>query len=164
MTDLALCPGVFLGDWESGPWLGWRTRARAPGSYGWAGLGWSGTAHHGAWRHVCIALDFKTGHLAAYEGGRQYYEGKVEDLVKVFNSLDSTISIFTVGCVYKMGTTPFMSLHGKVTDFQVWSKILSQDKLEKITSCRHFESGNILRLSQVTRIHILRSGGENRDL
>ena len=146
ISDLtAGCAGVFLGDWESGPWLGWRTRARAPGSYGWAGLGWPGTAHHGAWRHVCLALDFNTGALAAYEGGQQYYEGKVEDLVEVFSSLDSTISIFTVGCIYKLGTTPFMSLHGKVTDFQVWSKILSREKLEKITSCRHFESGNILR-------------------
>ena len=65
--------------------------------------------------------------------------------MRVFNSLDPTISIFTVGCVYKLGVTPFMSLHGKVTDFQVWSKILSQDKLEKITSCGHFESGNLLR-------------------
>ena len=137
---------MFLGDWESGPWLGWRTRARTtPGSYGWAGLGWPGRADHGAWRHICLSLDFNTGSAAAYEGGRQYYEGKVEDLVKVFNSLDPTISIFTVGCVYKLGVTPFMSLHGKVTDFQVWSKILSQEKLEKITSCKHFESGNILR-------------------
>ena len=71
---------MFFGDWESGPWLGWRSRERPAASYGWAGLGWAGTPHHGAWRHVCLTLDFHTGATAAYEAGLKYFDGQLDDL------------------------------------------------------------------------------------
>ena len=63
---------------------------------------------------------------------------------ELFPKLAPTLTIFTVGCIYKRGVTPYMSIHGKVTDFQVWSKILDQERIEKITTCKHFESGNLV--------------------
>ena len=65
-------------------------------------------------------------------------------LQELFTKLGSEINIFTVGCIYKRGVTPFMSIHGKVTDFQVWSKVLEEEKLKRITSCQDLESGNLL--------------------
>ena len=35
-------------------------------------------------------------------------------------------------CVYKGGNTPMMSVHGKVTDFQLWDKVLSDEELIQV--------------------------------
>ena len=35
-------------------------------------------------------------------------------------------------CVHKTGTTPMMSTHGKVTDFQMWDEVLPDEQLLKV--------------------------------
>ena len=35
-------------------------------------------------------------------------------------------------CVYKGGNTPMISVHGKVTDFQLWDKVLSDEELIQV--------------------------------
>jgi len=136
--------GFLYGEWETGPWWGYRTKGKAPASYGWVGLGDSGGSDHGVWRHTCTVIDFTNGRTAVVENGVKFFDKKFEDLIPTYKSFEKKITTVTAGCVYKLGATPMMSLHGKVTDFQMWDKILSDEEMIKITNCEKFKSGNLL--------------------
>ena len=41
-----------------------------------------------------------------------------------------------------------MSLHGKITDFQMWDKVLSDDEMIQITGCKMFKEGNFQKWDQ----------------
>lgn len=136
--------GFMYGEWETGPWWGYRTKDKAPAAYGWVGLGDSGGSDHGVWRHTCAFLDFTNGRTGVVENGRKFFDKKFEDLIPTYKGFEKKITTVTAGCVYKLGATPHMSQHGKVTDFQIWDKILSDEDMIKITNCEMFKSGNLL--------------------
>ena len=53
----------------------------------------------------------------------------------------------TVGCNYRKVKdihAPYMNMHGRVTDFHMWDRILSQEEMVKITGCQQFGQGNLV--------------------
>ena len=42
------------------------------------------------------------------------------------------VDIVTAGCTYRDGTS--LTVHGKVTDFQMWGKALSDEQLVKVSN------------------------------
>ena len=48
----------------------------------------------------------------------------------------------TAGCTYRGSTS--LTVHGKVTDFQMWRRELAEEELEQITGCRAFPSGDLV--------------------
>jgi len=137
--------GFFYGEWETGPWWGYKTKEKtAAGSYGWVGLGDNGGSDHGVWTHTCTVIDFTNGRTASVENGVKFFDKEFEALIPAYKGFVKQIKTVSAGCVYKLGTTPHMSIHGKVTDFQMWNKILSDEDMIKITSCEKFKSGNLL--------------------
>ena len=48
----------------------------------------------------------------------------------------------TAGCTYRGSTS--LSVHGKVTDFQMWRRVLAEEELEQITGCQAFPVGDLV--------------------
>ena len=90
-------------------------------------------------------IDFTTGRTAVVENGRKFFDKPFEDLIKTYKGYEKKVmNTVSAGCAWKLGTTPHMSTHGKVTDFHIWDKILSDEDMIKITNCEMFKKGNVL--------------------
>ena len=85
------------------------------------------------WQHTCITLNLNDGSSIMYENGKLVAEKKFDVFVafgKVYPGfLASEIS---VGCV----TYWEVSHVGIVTDFQLFSRILSKQEMERWTGCQ----------------------------
>jgi hypothetical protein len=51
----------------------------------------------------------------------------------------------SVGCNYRLpGLQGYMTMHGRVADFQLWSSVLPLEEMIAITGCRTFPEGSLL--------------------
>ena len=57
------------------------------------------------------------------------------------------VDIVTAGCTYRDGTS--LTVHGKVTDFQMWGKALSDEQLVKVDTSG--QGGDSLSAAQLMR-------------
>ena len=56
-----------------------------------------------------------------------------------------TISFVSVGCFYKSsGNTLYMTMYGRVSDFQMFKGVLTDTQMEDFTGCREKMEGNLL--------------------
>ena len=100
---------------------------------------------HLTWRHTCVVLDFEEGRVAMWENGRKYFDKTgIADLPATYERNRKEIDIVSAGCVHKAGVTPMMSIHGQVTDFQMWDRILPDEQLVNVTGCKDFPEGNLV--------------------
>jgi hypothetical protein len=51
----------------------------------------------------------------------------------------------SVGCNYRLpGSQGYMTMHGRVSDFQLWDSVLPVQEMLEITSCQAFPEGTLL--------------------
>ena len=136
--------GYVFGIWNTGPWLGFKGPQNSV--YEWLALGENFLKDFQIWRHSCISIDSELGEVKLFENGALRFEGKSEVLVKL-----TSITHVAAGCFYyfkSSGVPGYMSMFGKVTDLQIFSEILSEDEMKKITSCENRKEGDILSWNQ----------------
>ena len=129
--------GFDFSIWPSGPWVGLRDN----GTTTWVGLGEGNGFDLLTWRHSCIAISFSEGQALLYENGELQFEDKFEEFVEWGGGESVIGNIVSVGCAYGLYQDSDVGL---VTDFQIFSRILSREELEDWTGCRAREYGDIV--------------------
>ena len=57
----------------------------------------------------------------------------LQDVQDTYAANSKQIDIVTAGCTYRGATS--LTVHGKVTDFQMWGRALSDEELVKVFFC-----------------------------
>ena len=130
--------GVLYGVWETGPWLG--VKFYSDPSYKWVALGENFLHDLQIWRHSCFSADFGTGEVKLVENGKMRFKTVSED----FKELRKTMNFVSAGCFYRTSGAGYQSMYGRVTDVQIFGKILSNLDMEKITGCQITKKGDVL--------------------
>ncbi|XP_023320474.1 uncharacterized protein LOC111695386 [Eurytemora carolleeae] len=131
--------GIAYGVWKTGPWLGFK--------YGdneeWIGLG-TKVYELQTWQHTCFTLNMETGNIQLFENGKKSFDVNWDILVTFWKNVSETFTVASPSCWWREIEEQFMSTYGKVTDMQVFSKILSEDELRNITGCIVSMEGDIV--------------------
>ena len=128
--------GYIFGVWETGPWIGYKGLEDT--AHEWLALGENFLHDVQIWRHSCLSLDFETGDIKLVENGEILYKSNSTSLIKL-----SMLSDVTVGCYYYK-PSGLMSMYGRATDMQMFSKVLSDKYMKQITNCKKRMEGDIL--------------------
>ena len=90
-----------------------------------------------------------------YENGLKTWSGGDEGLRKVLRpGLAGSFSAVTVGCAYRQGGLGNMSMYGKVTDFHVYGRDLSDLEMEDITGLVSLVKSRVENPVRTTRVQI----------
>ena len=88
-----------------------------------------------------MSIELRSGNIKLVDNSELRYDGRLEK-IKLFRE---PISFVSVGCFYKnSGNTLYMSMYGRVADFQMFSNLLSDSEMKAYTSCRKRLIGNLL--------------------
>lgn len=132
---------ILFAIYESGPWLG--VKHRDQDSIKWEALGDTLKRDLHVWIHFCLSIDFKTGVVKLAENGVVKFEkvsGKVHNVWNNVNTL-------SVGCFaggWSESYNRYMSMYGKVTDVQLFSRVLTDLEMEEYTGCRSRIFGDVV--------------------
>ena len=96
----------------------------------------------------------QAGRIALFENGKKYFDKtdmkvigrnsnmykcawrdnlfSLQDVQDTYAANSKQIDIVTAGCTYRGATS--LTVHGKVTDFQMWGRALSDEELVKVFS------------------------------
>ena len=69
---------------------------------------------------------------------KQYIFSTFQDVQDTYATNSKQIDIVTAGCTYRGSNS--LSVHGKVTDFQMWQQVLDMEEVVEITACRSTHS------------------------
>ena len=127
--------GYLFGVWETGPWLAYKGSNDTV--HEWVALGENFLHDFQIWRHSCFSIDFEAGKIRLVENGETRHEMNSLELLR-----PRTINFVSIGCYYK--SSEYMSMVGKVTDLQIFSKELSEEEMKRITTCEEREEGDVL--------------------
>ena len=132
--------GVQFDYWSYVPWIGLYLPG---GKTSWVSTGDETDFNMLTWRHSCLTFNTVDGSSIMYENGRLVSENKFEEFVKFGESWPELIvKDITVGCI---NFTDWKGSHsGIVTDFQLFSRILSFQELEKWTGCQERMQGDLV--------------------
>ena len=134
--------GFVFGAWATGPWLGVKINGTL--TYSWIGIQPYRQYFH-TWIHTCITINFKTGRYILAEDGNVINDKVYSSLVDQGKQLSKTAKIATVGCSYRKTGSGYQSMHGRITDFQMWNVALEVGTLKDITGCRNVnQRGNFI--------------------
>ena len=140
--------GIVYANYDSGEWLGF-VEGLKPITWIPMGLHQFTTQ---LWRHSCIAFDFKAATLQLYENGNKMHEEHFNKLRDIYNKLKTEMTIVTLGCAYieskEEDWTYAMSLLGRYSDFQMFSRLLRKKEMEDITGCKKIVQGDLLSWEQ----------------
>ena len=129
---------VLFGIWEEGPWLGFRYRTNQDAIWDWVSLGDNFMHDLQIWRHSCFTIDFESGHVTLVENGKVRIKTQSDKIKK----LGGTMNHVSAGCLYH--PSEYLSMYGRVTDLQIFGRILSDQEMEEITGCKSRKDGDIL--------------------
>ena len=111
--------GFVFGIYKALIWIGIKTSGDE--LYSWISLGKNTDTDLQVWRHICVSINFRSGNIKLVDNSELRFDGHSEK-IKVFSK---PISFVSVGCFYKnSGNTLYMSMYGRVTDFQIFRQIL----------------------------------------
>ena len=127
--------GYLFGIWETGPWLAYKDSDDTV--HEWVSLGQNAIPDFQIWRHSCIAINFETGDITLVENGNTRFRVNSQKLVRL-----RRISFVSAGCYYK--SSGYMSMHGRVTDLQMYSKELTEEDMKMITNCEDRTEGDVI--------------------
>ena len=131
--------GVIFGIWETGPWIA--VKYTQDGPYNWLALGENFMPDLQIWRHTCFTLDFVSGETKLVENGVVRFVTKYQDI----NTLGDTMNHVAAGCFFRPSGTGYQSMYGRITDIQIFSSVLPNSDLERITGCQDMRQGDVLR-------------------
>ena len=127
--------GLDFAIWPSGPWVG----AVDNGTTVWVAMGKGNGFELLAWRHTCLSISFVDGRLILYENGKLQYEDTFDEYIQF--KMPSSVKMISVGCAYGIYKE---SNVGVVTDFQLFSRILSKQEMENWTGCKKRLYGDLV--------------------
>ena len=135
----AIEEGLMFGIWETGPWIG--IKYRRSENYIWIGLGEGISIDLQVWRHTCFSVDFESGDIKLVENGEVQANSKSSDI----KPLETPMNLVAAGCYYRpIGKTKYQSMYGRITDVQIFSRLLSENEMEEISGCKRREEGDLL--------------------
>ena len=132
----ALDEGIVIGAWEDEIWFGLKNKTQK--SYLWQSLGKNFMHDVQIWRHTCVSIDFETKTIKLFENG----EKRHEKVSQVLQTIGLTMNHVTPGCSYKFSR--YQSMYGRVTDVQIFRKVLTDKMMEVITGCEERMKGDLL--------------------
>ena len=139
-----LAIGIVHGNYDSGGWFGFVEGLKP---INWIPMGLHRFTTQ-VWRHSCISVDFADGIIQLFENGNKVHEEPFEDSQEIYRKLQTDLTVVTVGCAYienlEEDWTYSMSMLGRFTDFQMFSRILSNEEMEDITGCKRVVQGDLL--------------------
>ncbi|XP_023332379.1 uncharacterized protein LOC111704384 [Eurytemora carolleeae] len=134
--------GIVIGTWDTGPWIGFKTTE--DNTYSWLATGQLRTdIELQTWKHACFTLDMETGNVSVYANGKLSWAGNDPNIVPVREQWNKTFDTITAGCAYDIDYVDY-SMHGEVTDLQMYSGIMDPGKLIALTACNSFETGDLV--------------------
>ena len=134
---LNVVEGVAFGIWKYGPWVGFNYESFH--TFDWFPLGEINLPDLGVWRHTCLSIDFDSGNVTLTENGGVRMKTQV-----TIRRLGNEINHVAVGCFYRDTGTPYPSMYGRITDFQIFGRILSDSEMESVTGCRARMEGDVV--------------------
>ena len=134
--------GFLFGSWHTGPWYG--TTVKGENTYGWFGLGDKHDTELQIWHHYCFTFDMVTGYTVLVENGRVRFESPYEEAKNLGGAWGKKANHVSAGCSYRASGTGYMSMAGRITDLQIFGRILTLKEMEDITNCKSFKEGDIL--------------------
>ena len=140
--------GMVYGNYDSGSWIGFVQGVKP---IIWIPMGLHRFTTQ-VWRHACIAFDFKAATLQLYENGNKMHEEYFDKLREIYQKLKTEMTIVTLGCAYienrEEDWSYAMSLLGRYSDFQMFSRLLEKEEMEDITGCKKVVQGNLISWEQ----------------
>ena len=132
---------ILFAIYESGPWLG--VKDRDQDSLKWEALGDTLKRDLHVWIHFCLSIDFNTRVVKLAENGVVKFEKQSDKVHNVWNNVNTlSVGCFARGCCESINR--YMSMYGKVTDVQLFSRVLTDLEMEEYTGCRSRLSGDVV--------------------
>ena len=127
----------------------------------WFGMGKKFEFNLNIWLHTCVTIDLENGSVQMFENGIKRGEDKKEKLATIRNLVSERgfKSLF-VGC--HVGTDRGDTHAGIVTDFHLFSRVLSEKELVSWTSCEERLEGDIVNWE--TENWILSKNGDGSEI
>ena len=131
--------GFYFSIWSYGPW----GAALNNGSTVWVSYGTNVDFGLLAWRHTCFTINFDTGHSSLYENGKLQFEDEFDEIVQFKETMPFAPKTVSIGCHY--GQQIYRTERAQiVTDFQLYSRVLSSKEMKDWTSCKKRYPGDII--------------------
>ena len=99
------------------------------------------------------SIDLKVGNVKLFENGQKSFEVQSNGLAKFGKNLTKSMNHVSAGCMYRRDAIGYMSMHGLVTDVQIFGRLLSEKEMEKNTGCEIFLVGDILDMSKTEWVY-----------
>ena len=139
--------GVGFDKWEGTPWISLFDPIVGELDVLQIAMAGQMTFSMGTWRHTCISIDFDAGVSIMYENGEKIADNNFKQYKDWRQSWpELLISHIFVGCIpgYRQP-----SVHGGiVTDFNIFSKIMSEKEMVNWTTCKKRLTGDIINWDQ----------------
>ena len=127
----------------------------------WFGMGKKFEFNLNIWLHTCVTFDLENGSVQMFENGIKRGEDKNEKMVTIKNSVsDRGFESVYIGC--HVGTDRGDTHAGIVTDFHLFSRVLSEKELVSWTSCEERLEGDVLNWE--TESWILNKNGDGSEI
>ena len=135
---LLLTEGFIYGIWRRVPWMG-LVKSDTDGQWGWVGAPYlKAEYYYRIWHHHCLSLDWAKGKIVIYQDGEKIHEKiektLVDDYAKKWTKPINTVSI---GC-FQWSQGKGETTIGKFADVQIFKRILTDQEMMDITSCKVF--------------------------
>ena len=128
--------GILIGAWEDEYWFAIKNRTNK--NYVWQSLGDNFMRDVQIWRHSCVSFDFDTKQVQLFENGEKRYE-KISEVVQ---KIGETLNHVAAGCLYR--SFRYLSMYGRVTDLQIFGRVLPDGVMKAITGCEKRMKGDLL--------------------
>ena len=93
------------------------------------------------WRHLCLSIDFEKGTVKLGDNGQVSLKRQHDGI----RQPGRTINHLGAGCFYEStGTTKYQSMYGRISDVQMFSRVLTDMELIEITGCKSRAEGDLL--------------------
>ena len=127
--------GIIFGVYSKAPWAGVQYGSKIA----WVDLGVDkGIPYLMAWRHSCLTINLTNGQTTLYENGELRIETQSDHFFKIVNR---SMMLVSLGCSYQWYSKSDI---GSLTDFQLFSRILTKSEMEKWTGCKERFHGDIV--------------------
>ena len=137
-----LSSGMEYGMWSAIPWVALYLPSVGEDDALWLAMADEMEFNMMRWRHTCVHFDFDAGTSVIFENGEKLGENSFDEYKDWRKSWpELVISFISVGCI--PGGTP--AVHpGIFTDFNLFSKKLTEDDMINWTNCKNRITGDLV--------------------
>ncbi|XP_023333066.1 uncharacterized protein LOC111704908 [Eurytemora carolleeae] len=93
---------------------------------------------------MCLSFDLENGEVKLFENGEQSHTNKHDLLINLHQRFSNSFQMASPGCAWRPIFSGYMSMYGKVTDMQIFSRILTDEEMMEITGCKVSMQGDVI--------------------